>query len=210
MSVKFITITPDCEKLIAYCARVSSSNQDNPNIKGLLKYCAKHGHWSIFELGNMVVEVNTTRAIGEQIIRHRSLCCQIFSQRYQKVEQDIEIPKLRRQCLKNRQMSIDDLDEDLVNELQYEIKKHFEASNLLYKRLLSYGVAKECSRAVLPMNSPSKMYINGSIRSWIHYLQVRCGNGTQIEHQEISLKIKKIFQEQLPIIYDAVFNETNP
>lgn len=205
MSVKLIAITPDTEKLIAYCARVSSNNQNNPNIKGLLKYCAKNGHWSIFEMGNMIIEVNTSRAIGEQIIRHRSLTTQIFSQRYATVEQDLEIPKLRRQDLKNRQNSINDLDEDLVNELQNEIIEHFKKTKDLYNILLKKGVAKECARAILPMNSPSKMYINGTIRSWIHYLNVRCGNGTQLEHMEIANQIKEIFKEQLPIIYDAVF-----
>jgi len=206
MSVKLISITPNAENIIAYCARVSSSNQDNPNIKGLLKYCAKHGHWSVFEMANMVIEVNTTRAIGEQIIRHRSLTTQVFSQRYAKVEQDLEIPKLRRQDLKNRQHSINDLDEELVNELQNEIIEHFKKTKDLYNILLDKGVAKECARSILPMNSPTRIYINGTVRSWVHYLQVRCGNGTQLEHMEIANKIKEIFKEQLPIIYEAVFN----
>jgi len=207
MSVKLISITPNAQELIAYCARVSSNNQDNPNIKGLLKYCAKHGHWSVFEMANMVIEVNTTRAIGEQIIRHRSLTTQVFSQRYAKVEQDFEIPKLRRQDLKNRQHSINDLDEELVNELQNEISEHFKKTKDLYNILLKKGVAKECARSVLPMNSPTRIYINGTVRSWVHYLQVRCGNGTQHEHTEIANKIKEIFKEQLPIIYEAVFDE---
>jgi len=206
MSVKLISITPNAENIIAYCARVSSSNQDNPNIKGLLKYCAKHGHWSVFEMANMVIEVNTTRAIGEQIIRHRSLTTQVFSQRYAKVEQDLEIPQLRRQDLKNRQHSINDLDEELVNELQNEIIEHFKKTKDLYNILLDKGVAKECARSILPMNSPTRIYINGTVRSWVHYLQVRCGNGTQLEHMEIANKIKEIFKEQLPIIYEAVFN----
>ena len=205
MSVKLISITPNAQELIAYCARVSSNNQENPNIKGLLKYCAKHSHWSVFEMSNMVIEVNTTRAIGEQIIRHRSLTTQVFSQRYAKVEQDLEIPKLRRQDLKNRQHSINDLDEELVNELQNEIIEHFKKTKDLYNILLKKGVAKECARSILPMNSPTKMYINGSVRSWVHYLQVRCGNGSQAEHTEIANKIKEIFKEQLPIIYEAVF-----
>jgi len=207
MSVKLISISPDAEKLIAYCARVSSPNQDNPNIKGLLKYCARHGHWSIFELANMVVEINTTRAISSQILRHRSFSYSEFSQRYAKVEQDLEIPKLRRQDLKNRQNSISDLDHDLVEELQNHITEHFKKTKNLYNILLDKGVAKECARMVLPMSSPTRMYMNGTIRSWIHYLLVRCGNGTQCEHTQISNKIKEIFKEQLPIIYEAIFGD---
>ncbi len=210
MSVKLISITPNAEELIAYCARVSSNNQDNPNIKGLLKYCAKHGHWSVFEMANMVIEVNTTRAIGEQIIRHRSLTTQVFSQRYAKVEQDLEIPQLRRQDNKNRQNSISDLDGDLVNELQNEISEHFKKTKNLYRKLLDKGVAKECARSVLPMNSPTRIYINGNVRSYIHYIQARTHESTQLEHRIIGNKIKEIFKEQLPIIYEAVFNETNP
>lgn len=201
MSCKLVSITPECEKLIAYCARVSNAkNQENENIEGLLKYCYKNQHWSIFELGNMVIEINTSCAIANQILRHRSFTFQQFSQRYAKVEQDLEVPALRRKHKTNRQMSIDDLDDDLVNELQYEIKKHFEASNLLYKRLLSYDIASESARFVLPLNTPTKLYMNGTIRSWIHYINLRSANGTQIEHQHLALEIKKIFQEQLPII----------
>ena len=208
MSAKLISITPNAQELIAYCARVSSSNQENPNIKGLLKYCAKHGHWSVFEMANMVIEVNTTRAIGEQIVRHRSLNTQIFSQRYAKVEQDLEIPQLRRQDLKNRQNSISDLDKDLVNELQNDIVEHFKKTKDLYNILLKKGVAKECARAILPMNSPTKMYINGNVRSYIHYIQARTHESSQYEHRVIALQIKEIFKQQLPIIYEAVFDDS--
>lgn len=198
---KLIWKTENAEKIISYCCRVSNpKNQDNENIEGLLKYCIKNGHWSILQMASMCVEINTTRAISSQIIRHRSLNIQEFSQRYASVEMDLEIPQLRRQCLKNRQMSIDDLDEDLVNELQYEIKKHFEASNLLYKRLQSYGVAKECCRAVLPMNSPTRMYVSATLRDWFHFLNVRTHISTQKECRVIALEIKKIFQEHFPII----------
>jgi len=207
MSVKLISISPDAEKLIAYCARVSSNNQDNPNIKGLLKYCAKHGHWSIFELANMVVEINTTRAISAQIIRHRSFNYQEFSQRYAKVEMDLKIPKLRRQDLKNRQNSISDLDHDLVEELQNHITEHFKKTKNLYNILLDKGVAKECARMVLPMSSPTRMYMNGTIRSFIHYIQVRTHESTQKEHRRVALEIKEIFKEQLPIIYEAIFGD---
>ena len=205
MSVKLIWITPDAEKLMAYCARVSSSNQENPNIKGLLKYCIREGHWSIFEQANMCVEINTTRAISAQILRHRSFSYQEFSQRYASVEQDLEIPLLRRQDLKNRQNSINDLDKELVNKIQDDIIIHFKKTKDLYKKILDLGVAKECARMILPMNSPTKLYMNGNIRSWIHYLKVRCGNGTQLEHMEIANEIKEILKIQLPIIYDSVF-----
>ena len=205
MSVKLIWITPDAEKLMAYCARVSSSNQENPNIKGLLKYCIREGHWSIFEMCNMCVEINTTRAISAQILRHRSFSYQEFSQRYASVEQDLEIPLLRRQDLKNRQNSINDLDKELVNKIQDDIIIHFKKTKDLYKKILDLGVAKECARMILPMNSPTKLYMNGNIRSWIHYLKVRCGNGTQLEHMEIANEIKEILKIQLPIIYDSVF-----
>lgn len=205
--VSLIWITPDSEKLIAYCARVSSNNQDNPNIKGLLKYCIREGHWSIFEMCNMCIEINTTRAISAQILRHRSFSFQEFSQRYAKVEMDLEIPDLRRQDLKNRQNSISDLDDELVNELQNDIIDHFKKTKDLYKKLLDKGVAKECSRMILPMCSPTKLYMNGNIRSWIHYLRVRCGNGTQKEHMDIALQIKEIFKKELPIIYEACFKD---
>jgi thymidylate synthase (FAD) len=205
--VSLIWITPDSEKLIAYCARVSSPNQDNPNIKGLLKYCIREGHWSIFEMCNMCIEINTTRAISAQILRHRSFSFQEFSQRYAKVEQDIEIPDLRRQDLKNRQNSINDLDEELVNELHKEIDDHFKKTKDLYRKLLDNGVAKECARFILPMNSPTKLYMNGNIRSWIHYLKIRCDPSTQKEHRDIALQIKDIFEKEMPIIYDAVFNQ---
>ena len=206
MTTRLISITSDAEKIIAYCARVSSPNQDNPNIDRLLRYCAINGHWSIFEMANMVIEVNTTRAISAQIIRHRSFNFQEFSQRYSTVEQDLEIPKLRRQDLKNRQNSINDLDDCLVNELQNEINEHFKKTKDLYKKILEKGVAKECARFILPMNSPTKLYINGTIRSWIHYLQVRCHASTQLEHREIANQILEIFKQQLPIIYLAIFN----
>ncbi len=206
MTTRLISITPEAEKIIAYCARVSSPNQDNPNIDRLLRYCAINGHWSIFEMANMVIEVNTTRAISAQIIRHRSFNFQEFSQRYSSVEQDLEIPNLRRQDLKNRQNSISDLDDCLVNELQNEINDHFKKTKDLYKKILDNGVAKECARFILPMNSPTKLYINGTVRSWIHYLKVRCDPSTQLEHREIANQILEIFKQQLPIIYLAIFN----
>ena len=207
MSVKLISISKDAEKLIAYMARVSSPNQDNPNIKGLLKYCIKHGHWSIFEMSNMVVEINTTRAISAQIIRHRSFSYQEFSQRYAKVNDLPTLPHLRLQDHKNRQNSIDNINMFLKIELNKDIENLFIEIDRVYNKLLDNGVAKECARMILPMCSPTKIYMSGSIRSWIHYLQVRGGEDTQLEHRDIAIKIKEIFKLELPIIYDSVFGE---
>jgi thymidylate synthase (FAD) len=214
--VSLIWITPDSEKLIAYCARVSSKNQDNPNIKGLLKYCIREGHWSIFEMCNLCIEINTTRAISAQILRHRSFSFQELSQRYAKIEKkhlsnDAEaLPDyfdLRRQDHKNRQNSIDDISEETKKRLNNSVRMTLLEIDRCYQNLLDNGVAKECARMILPMNSPTKLYMNGSIRSWIHYLKVRCHPSTQREHRDIALQIKDIFQKELPIIYDAVFNQ---
>ena len=205
--VSLIWITPDSEKLIAYCARVSSSNQNNPNIKGLLKYCIKNGHWSIFEMCNMCIEINTTRAISAQILRHRSFSFQEFSQRYAEVEQKPDYFDLRRQDLKNRQNSIDDLTEETKKKLNNSVRMTLVDIDRCYQGLLNYGVAKECARMILPMCSPTKLYMNGNIRSWIHYLRVRCGNGSQKEHMDIALQIKEIFKKELPIIYEACFKD---
>ena len=207
MSVKLISISKDAEKLIAYMARVSSNNQDNPNIKGLLKYCIKHGHWSIFEMSNMVVEINTTRAISAQILRHRSFSFQEFSQRYAKVNDLPTLPHLRLQDHKNRQNSIDNINIFLKIELNKDIENLFIEIDKVYNKLLDNGVAKECARMILPMCSPTKIYMSGSIRSWIHYLQVRGGEDTQLEHRDIAIKIKEIFKLELPIIFDSVFGE---
>jgi len=207
MSVKLISISKDAEKLIAYMARVSSNNQDNPNIKGLLKYCIKHSHWSIFEMSNMVVEINTTRAISAQILRHRSFSFQEFSQRYAKVNDLPTLPHLRLQDHKNRQNSIDNINMFLKIELNKDIENLFIEIDRVYNKLLDNGVAKECARMILPMCSPTKIYMSGSIRSWIHYLQVRGDEDTQLEHRNIAIKIKEIFKLELPIIYDSVFGE---
>lgn len=207
MSVKLISVSKDAEKLIAYMARVSSNNQDNPNIKGLLKYCIKHGHWSIFEMSNMVVEINTTRAISAQILRHRSFSFQEFSQRYAKVNDLPTLPHLRLQDHKNRQNSIDNINIFLKIELNKDIENLFIEIDKVYNKLLDNGVAKECARMILPMCSPTKIYMSGSIRSWIHYLQVRGGEDTQLEHRDIAIKIKEIFKLELPIIFDSVFGE---
>ena len=205
MSIKLIWITPEAEKLIAYTARVSSPNQDNPNIKGLLKYCIRNAHWSIFEMCNMCIEINTTRAISAQILRHRSFSYQELSQRYAKIEKKPDYFDLRRQDHKNRQNSIDDISEETKKKLNNSVRMTLLEIDRCYQNLLDNGVAKECARMILPMNSPTKLYMNGSIRSWIHYLKVRCDSSTQREHQVVALEIKEIFKKELPIIYDAVF-----
>jgi len=206
MSVKLISITPDTEKQIAYMARVSNpANQNNPKIKGLLKYCVREGHWSIFQMCNMVVEIKTTRAISAQILRHRSFSFQEFSQRYSTVEEKSKCFLFRSQDLKNRQNSLDDIDKDKKKEMKTEVVKTLSAIDKCYHYLLSNGVAKECARMILPMNSPTKLYMNGTIRSWIHYLKTRTDPSTQKEHRDIALLIKQIFKEQLPIIYEATF-----
>lgn len=211
---KLIWITPDSEKLIAYMARVSNpKNQNNEKITGLLKYCIRHGHYSIFEMCNMCIEINTTRAISAQILRHRSFSFQEFSQRYAEVEQkhlsnDAKaLPDyfdLRRQDFKNRQNSIDDITEETKKKLYNSIRMTLVDIDRCYNNLLNDGVAKECARMILPMCSPTKIYMNGTLRSWIHYLSVRCDPSTQKEHREIALEIKEIIKKELPIIYECL------
>ena len=207
MTVKLISIPANAEYIITYCARVSSKRQDNPNIKGLLKYCIKHGHWSIFELSNMVIEIETTRAISAQIIRHRSLNCQELSQRYAKIVESPVIPHLRLQDHKNRQNSIDAVDPFVANKLIKKMEILYKDIDIIYNELLDNGIAKECARGILPMNSKTRLYVNGNIRSWVHYLQARTHPSSQREHREIALGIKEIFKKELPIIYEAVFCE---
>src|SRR5690606_35117574 len=198
--------TPDAEKTIAHCARVSSpNNQANPDYAKLLSYCIKNGHWSIFEMGNMVVEIETSRAISAQILRHRSFSFQEFSQRYASVDDSgIEIYAARRQDVKNRQNSIDDLSDDIKNEWESRQLDNWKTSFEHYKWALDNGIAKECARFVLPLGCSTKIYMQGSIRSWIHYLQLRSGNGTQKEHMDIANAIKDIFIEQLPTTAEAL------
>jgi thymidylate synthase (FAD) len=206
--VKFVSVTPDAEKAMAYIARVSNpSNQDNDNYAGLLKYCIKHQHWSVFEQSHMSLEIETTRGIAAQILRHRSFTFQEFSQRYADtnlLSEHIPIPDLRRQDTKNRQNSIDDISEYVKLKLQGEISGHFIASKNLYNRLLEAGVAKECARFVLPLATPTRIYMTGSCRSWVHYIQLREKNGTQKEQMDIALECKKIFIEQFPSVSEAL------
>ncbi len=206
--VKLVTVTPKAEETMGYVARVSNpNNQDNPNVSGLLKYCIKHGHWSVFEQAHMTLEIETTRGLAAQILRHRSFTYQEFSQRYADVShirEDIPLPELRRQDDKNRQNSIDDVDPDVVESFNVQMRKHFDASIDLYKKMLHAGVAKECARFVLPLATPTRIYMTGSVRSWVHYIDLRSAHGTQKEHMEIAEMCRSIFAEQFPIVSEAL------
>lgn len=206
--VKLMWVTPEAEHLITDMARVSApKNQGNyDTAPRLIKYLIKHRHWSPFEMASMCVEINTTRDIAAQIIRHRSFSFQEFSQRYADVKDlgEIPMPELRRQDIKNRQNSIADLDPELVKAFQQRIKMHFAEAQELYDDMLEAGIAKECARKVLPMNSPSRIYMTGTLRSWMHYTDLRCSNGTQKEHMDIANDILDIFAEQFPAIYQAM------
>ena len=207
-SVSLVSVTPEAEQMMAYVARVSNpSNQENPNYAGLLRYCIKHNHWSVFEQAFMTVEIHTNRAIAAQILRHRSFTYQEFSQRYADsslLSEEIPLPELRRQDTKNRQNSIDDLDEEQVHRLHKEIRQHFADALDLYKYMLDIGVAKECARMVLPLSTPTKIYMSGSVRSWMHYIDLRSAHGTQKEHMVIAENCKKVFIEQFPTCAEAL------
>jgi thymidylate synthase (FAD) len=207
MNVSLISVSPDAEKHMAYCARVSNpNNQENDNYAGLLKYCIKHQHWSIFEQAFMTLEINTTRGLAAQILRHRSFTYQEFSQRYadSNLLGEIELPELRRQDTKNRQNSIDDLDPAVVEKLEKQMNTLFSSSLALYNQMLESGVAKECARFVLPLATPTRLYMSGSVRSWIHYIELRSDHGTQKEHMDIANACKKIFTEQFPTVAEAM------
>ena len=208
MSVKLISITPDAEKTMAYIARVSNpANQHNEDVTGLLAYCLKHGHFSVFEHAHMTLEITTTRDIGAQILRHRSFFFQEFSQRYAAVTNIAQVPELRMQDHKNRQNSIEVTNPELkavLTELQERTSKLFELSQDLYEEMLNVGVAKECARKVLPLNTETKIYMTGNVRQWIHYIQLRSGNGTQKEHMQIALDAKEVFIKELPIVAKAL------
>ena len=207
MNVKLVSITPDAEKMMAYIARVSNpSNQENEKYAGLLKYCIKHNHWSVFEQATMTLEIETTRAIAAQILRHRSFTFQEFSQRYADTQllETIELPELRRQDSKNRQNSIDDLDPKVVEKLDKQMNTLFSSAFALYNQMLEEGVAKECARMVLPLCTPTKLYMTGSCRSWIHYINLRSAHGTQKEHMEIARECACIFAGQFPAVAEAL------
>ena len=207
MTVKFVSVTPDAEKTMAYIARVSNpSNQDNDNYSGLLKYCIKHNHWSVFEQSTMTLEIETTRGIAAQILRHRSFTFQEFSQRYADTNLlgTIPLPDLRSQDSKNRQNSIDDLPQNQKEQLQKTIAKYFAEGIDLYNELIREGVAKECARFVLPLATPTKLYMTGSCRSWIHYINLRSAHGTQLEHMIIAEEVRDLFVKQFPAVSEAL------
>lgn len=211
MTVKLISVTPDAEQTMAYVARVSNpANQDNENYAGLLRYCIKHNHWSVFEQSTMSLEIETNRGIAAQILRHRSFTFQEFSQRYADtnlITERIPVPDLRRQDTKNRQNSTDDLGDYVKLKFQTEIAELFTHSNNLYKRMLEAGVAKECARFVLPLATPTRIYMTGSCRSWITYIALREKSGTQKEHMDIAKACKSVFAEQFPICYESLGGE---
>ena len=208
MKVSLVSVSPDAEKHMAYCARVSNpNNQNNDNYAGLLRYCIKHQHWSIFEQAFMTLEINTTRGLAAQILRHRSFTFQEFSQRYADtnlLDTNIPLPELRRQDTKNRQNSIDDIPEDQSKMLLGRIQNYFNEGLDLYNELLREGIAKECARFVLPLATPTRIYMSGSVRSWVHYIDLRSGHGTQKEHMDIANACKSIFTEQFPTVAEAL------
>ena len=207
-SVKLVTVTPEAEKTMGYVARVSNpNNQDNPKVAGLLKYCIKHNHWSVFEQAHMTVEIETTRGLAAQILRHRSFTYQEFSQRYADsslLGNTIPLPALRRQDEKNRQNSIDDIDPLTQQDFEIKMQRHFVDGMHLYKEMLEAGIAKECARFVLPLATPTRIYMTGSVRSWVHYIDLRSAHGTQKEHMAVAEGVRSIFKEQFPTVAEAL------
>lgn len=205
-TVNLISITPDAEKIIAYCARVSNpKNQDNENIAGLLKYCVQHSHWSIFEQASATIEITTSRAIARQLLRHRSFCFQEFSQRYSRIQNDPFIFQARSQDFKNRQNSIDNVNEFTSKWFEFEQRKVWNAAYDSYMKALSRGIAKEQARAMLPEGmTKTKLYMTGNIRSWLHFCDLRSGNGSQKEIADIAIEIMHILKDQCPIIFSLV------
>ena len=208
MNVKLVSVTPEAEKTMGYVARVSNpKNQNNPKVAGLLGYCIKHGHWSVFEQAHMTVEIETTRGLAAQILRHRSFTFQEFSQRYADsslLSENIPLPALRSQDLDNRQNSVDDVEPWTVRWYNWRMRWHFRHAMKLYKNMLDAGIAKECARFVLPLATPTRLYMTGSIRSWIHYIDLRSAHGTQKEHMDIVEAIRTLFKEQLPVVSEAL------
>ena len=205
-TVKLIHSTPYGDNLVAYMARVSNpNNQNNTETSAkLIKYLIKHKHWSPFEMVNMCVEINTTRSIAAQILRHRSFSFQEFSQRYAKVADKPDALVVRRQDTKNRQSSIDDVDPYTSQDFQIKAQQVYDLSYGLYNEMLAAGIAKECAREVLPLSAPTKLYMNGTLRSWIHYTDLRCANGTQYEHQQIALQCRDLIKNSFPQVYAAL------
>ena len=205
--VELISLTPDAEKTMAYIARVSNpSNQNNEDYSKLLSYCIKNEHWSVFEQSFMTLQIETNRGIAAQILRHRSFTFQEFSQRYAQSNElgEIELPDLRRQDAKNRQNSTDDLDPFVKQKLEAQMITLFSSAQALYNQMIEQGVAKECARMVLPLCTPTKIYMTGSCRSWIHYIDLRSAHGTQKEHMDIAEACRKVFTEQFPTVSEAL------
>lgn len=202
--VKLISITPKAEETMAYCARVSNpKNQDNPEFSRLLAYCVKHGHWSVFEQANMILEISTSRAIAPQILRHRSFSFQEFSQRYSSVD-DFVTYRARRQAEKNHQSSVEEMNDatqEWFAEAQAEV---WRVASWKYREALERGIARECARALLPLNTATRLYMNGTIRSWIHYIDLRAKEDTQLEHREIAMSCQRIFAQELPQVAKAL------
>ena len=206
-NVELISLTPNAEKTMAYIARVSNpKNQNNDDYSKLLSYCIKHEHWSVFEQSFMTLQIETNRGIAAQILRHRSFTFQEFSQRYADSAQlgNIPLPELRRQDFKNRQNSIPDLPNELKKRFNTKIAAHFKDASDLYEELLAEGIAKECARFVLPLATRTRIYMSGSCRSWIHYINLRSAHGTQEEHKNIAQNCKSIFKKSFPIVSKAL------
>ena len=206
-NVHLVTVTPDAEKMMAYIARVSNpKNQDNQDFKKLIQYCINHEHWSVFEQAYMTLQIETNRGIAAQILRHRSFTFQEFSQRYADSTQlgEIPIPELRRQDKKNRQNSISNLPTNVSKDFQQRIEVQFKETLNLYQEMLEKGVAKECARFILPLATPTRIYMTGSCRSWIHYINLRSGHGTQKEHLIIANQCREIFSQQFPTVSIAL------
>lgn len=209
MSVKLVSITPDAEYIISYCARVSNpANQENRDNEKLIRYLIKHKHWSPLEMAHVVMELNTTRSVAAQCLRHHSMRFQEFSQRYADVSlmDFAKPPHLRRQDQKNRQNSIDDLAPETTQELYRRAASLFAESEDLYREMLSRGVAKECARDVLPLATPTRMLMAGSVRSYLHWIDLRSGNGTQLEHQQLALEARDILRKELPTVCAAMWD----
>ena len=208
-TAQLIHLTPKAEELIAYMARVSNpNNQDNPSYTGLIRYLIKHRHWSPFEMVNMCVEIETTRSVAAQILRHRSFSFQEFSQRYSKTEKS-QVIDIRRQDTKNRQNSIDDIDQFTKQDFQIKQQQLADLSYHLYEEMLAAGIAKECARDVLPLSTPTKLYMNGTLRSWLHYCDLRCANGTQLEHKMVADSVRSLINQHFPAVSAAMWDNVD-
>ena len=206
-SIEYVHSTPDGDNLVAYMARVSNPNNQNNTATApkLINYLIKHKHWSPFEMVSMCIKINTTRSIAAQILRHRSFSFQEFSQRYAPVTDHPMIPDLRGQDPKNRQNSIDNIDNSTKQDFQVKIQQTYDLQLRLYNEMLAAGIAKECARDVLPLSSPTTLYMHGNLRSWLHYCDLRCANGTQLEHKQIADQVKDLIAVYFPLCWTANF-----